>query len=228
VINEIRERWAVTLELGILALLITQIIAFPIGIFSALRQDSWGDYVGRSFAILCIAVPTFFLGILVVVYPAIWWGYSPPVTLVSFNVDPIRNLQMFVVPAVVLGISGAGGNMRIIRTMMLEVLRQDYIRTAWSKGLSERVIIMRHALKNALIPVITMIGFQLPVLVSGAVIVEDIFSLPGLGQLLTNSVTDRDYPVVSGLILFIAVILVLINLMVDLTYGFLDPRIHYK
>ena len=182
VIDEIKARWPVTLELGILALLVTQLIAFPIGIYSALRQDSWGDYLGRSFAILCIAVPTFWLGILVIVYPAIWWGYSPPITLIQFTVNPIGNLQMFIVPAVVLGISGAGGNMRIIRTMMLEVLRQDYIRTAWAKGLRERVVVMRHALKNALIPVVTMIGYQLPVIVGGAVIVENIFSLPGLGS----------------------------------------------
>jgi peptide/nickel transport system permease protein len=228
VIDEIKARWPVTLELGILALLVTQLIAFPIGIYSALRQDSWGDYFTRSFAILCIAIPTFWLGILVIVYPAIWWGYSPPITLIQFTVNPICNLRMFIVPAVVLGVSGAGGNMRIIRTMMLEVLRQDYIRTAWAKGLRERVVVMRHALKNALIPVVTMIGYQLPVLVGGAVIVENIFSLPGLGRLLTNAVTERDYPVVSGCILIIAIVLVLINLLVDLSYGFLDPRVHYK
>jgi len=228
VIDEIKARWPVTLELGILALLVTQLIAFPIGIYSALRQDSWGDYFTRSFAILCIAIPTFWLGILVIVYPAIWWGYSPPITLIQFTVNPIGNLRMFIVPAVVLGVSGAGGNMRIIRTMMLEVLRQDYIRTAWAKGLRERVVVMRHALKNALIPVVTMIGYQLPVLVGGAVIVENIFSLPGLGRLLTNAVTERDYPVVSGCILIIAIVLVLINLLVDLSYGFLDPRVHYK
>jgi len=228
VIDEIKARWPVTLELGILALLITQLIAFPIGIYSALRQDSWGDYAGRSFAILCIAIPTFWLGILVIVYPAVWWGYSPPITLIPFVSDPLGNLRMFIIPAIVLGMSGAGGNMRMIRTMMLEVQRQDYMRTAWGKGLKERVIVMRHALKNALIPVVTMIGYQLPVLVGGAVIVENIFSLPGLGRLLTDAVTNRDYPIVSGVILVIAVVLVFINLLVDMSYGLLDPRVHYK
>jgi peptide/nickel transport system permease protein len=226
--DEIRQRWPVTFELGLLALLVTQLIALPIGIYSALRQDTWGDYLARSFAIICIAVPSFWLGTIVIVYPSIWWGYMPSIRLIPFSVDPIGNLKMFIVPAIVLGMSGAGGNMRLMRTMMLEVLRQDYIRTAWSKGLKERVVVMRHALKNALIPVVTMIGYQLPVLVGGAVIIENIFNLPGMGRLLTNATTDRDYPIVTGVVLVISVILVFINLLTDLSYGFLDPRIHYR
>jgi len=228
VMNEIKQRWPVTFELGILALLVTQIIALPIGIYSAIRQDSWGDYFARSFAIICIAVPSFWLGTLVIVYPSIWWGYSPPVMYIPFNVNPIGNLKMFIVPAIVLGVSGAGTNMRLMRTMMLEVLRQDYIRTAWSKGLTEGIIVIRHALKNALIPVVTMIGYQLPVLVSGAVIVENIFDLPGMGRLLTEATTDRDYPIVTGVVLIISLVLVFINLLTDMSYGFLDPRVHYK
>jgi peptide/nickel transport system permease protein len=226
--DEIKQRWPVTFELGILALLVTQIIALPIGIYSALRQDTLGDYLARSFAIVCIAVPSFWLGTIVIVYPSIWWGYMPSIQLIPFNVDPIGNLKMFIVPAIVLGMSGAGGNMRLMRTMMLEVLRQDYIRTAWSKGLKERVVVMRHALKNALIPVVTMIGYQLPVLVGGAVIIENIFNLPGMGRLLTDATTGRDYPIVTGVVLVISVILVFINLVTDLSYGFLDPRIHYR
>jgi peptide/nickel transport system permease protein len=228
VINEIKQRWPVTFELGILALLVTQIIALPIGIYSALRQDTWGDYLARSFAIICIAVPSFWLGRLVIVYPSIWWGYSPPVMYIPFNVNPIGNLKMFIIPAIVLGMSGTGTNMRLMRTMMLEVLRQDYIRTAWSKGLKERVVVMRHALKNALIPVVTMIGYQLPVLVGGAVIIENIFSLPGMGRLLTDATTDRDYPLVTAVVLVISLVLVFINLLTDVSYGFLDPRIHYN
>jgi peptide/nickel transport system permease protein len=228
VINEIKQRWPVTFELGILALLVTQIIALPIGIYSALRQDTWGDYLARSFAIICIAVPSFWLGRLVIVYPSIWWGYSPPVMYIPFNVNPIGNLKMFIIPAIVLGMSGTGTNMRLMRTMMLEVLRQDYIRTAWSKGLKERVVVMRHALKNALIPVVTMIGYQLPVLVGGAVIIENIFSLPGMGRLLTDATTDRDYPLVTAVVLIISLVLVFINLLTDVSYGFLDPRIHYN
>jgi len=228
VMDDIKQRWPVTFELGILALLVTQTIAIPLGVYSALRQDTIGDYIGRSFAILCIAVPSFWLATLVIVYPSIWWGYMPSIRLIPFSVDPIGNLKMFIIPAIVLGMSGAGGNMRLMRTMMLEVLRQDYIRTAWSKGLKERVVVTRHALKNALIPVVTMIGYQLPVLVGGAVIIENIFNLPGMGRLLTDATTQRDYPIVTGVVLVISVILVLINLLTDLSYGFLDPRIHYK
>lgn len=228
VINDIKQRWSVTFELGILALLITQIIALPLGIFSALRQDTWGDYIGRSFAILCVAIPSFWLATLVIVYPSIWWGYMPPIMYIPFSVDPIGNLKMVIVPAIILGMSGAGGNMRLMRTMMLEVLRQDYIRTAWSKGLRERVVVVRHALKNALIPVVTMIGYQLPVLVGGAVIIENIFDLPGMGRLLTTATTSRDYPIVTAVVLVTSIVLVFINLLVDVSYGFLDPRIHYR
>jgi peptide/nickel transport system permease protein len=228
VTEEIAARWPVTFELGILALIVTQIIALPIGIYSALRQNTWGDYLGRTFAIFCIAVPSFWLATLVIVYPAIWWHYSPPILLIPFNKDPIGNLKMFIIPAVILGMSGAGGNMRITRTMMLEVLRQDYIRTAWAKGLNERVVVMRHALKNALIPVVTLIGYQLPVIVGGAVIIEDIFGLPGLGRLLTQATESRDYPVVSAVVLVTSIVIVFINLLVDLSYGYLDPRVHYE
>ena len=228
VMNDIKSRWPVTFELGIMAFLITQIVALPIGIYSALRQDTWGDYLGRSFAILCIAIPGFWLATLVVVYPAIWWRYSPPLMYIHFSQDPIGNLKNFIIPAIVLGISGAGSNMRLMRTMMLEVLRQDYIRTAWSKGLRERVVVLRHALKNALIPVVTMAGGQLTIIVSGAVIIENIFGLPGLGQLLTNATSNRDYTVVSAVVLITSVVLVFINLLTDLSYGFLDPRVHYR
>jgi peptide/nickel transport system permease protein len=228
VMNDIRSRWPVTFELGIMAFIITQLIAIPIGIFSALRQDTWGDYFARSFAILCIAVPGFWLATLVVVYPAIWWGYSPQLLFIHFTHDPTGNLREFIIPAIVLGMSGVGSNMRLMRTMMLEVLRQDYVRTAWAKGLKERAVVMRHTLKNALIPVVTMAGGQLTIIVSGSVIIENIFSLPGLGQLLTNATTSRDYTVVSAVVLITSVVLVFINLLTDLSYGFLDPRVHYR
>ena len=228
VLEEIGKRWPVTLELGLLALIVAQLIALPIGIFSALRQDTWGDYIARSFAILCIAVPGFWLATLVIVFPAIWWGYMPSIMLIRFTEDPIGNLQMFILPAIVLGMAMSGMTMRMTRTMMLEVLRQDYIRTAWAKGLKERIIILRHALKNALIPVVTVIGYQVPVLVGGAVIIEQIFCLPGIGQLLLDATLNRDYTIVSGVMLVLGGFIALVNLMVDLTYGFLDPRVHYK
>ncbi|MBA7602059.1 Glutathione transport system permease protein GsiC [subsurface metagenome] len=220
--------WPVTLQLGLMGLIIAQLIALPIGIYSALRQDKWGDYIGRSFAILCISVPSFWLGTMIIVFPSIWWGYMPPIMLIHFTEDPIGNLRMFIIPAIVLGMAMAGITMRMTRTMMLEVLRQDYIRTAWAKGLGERIVTLRHALKNALIPVITVIGIQLPIMIGGTVIIEQIFVLPGMGRLILSSILKRDEPLASGIILFFAGALVLINLMVDLTYAYLDPRVHYK
>jgi len=222
------EKWPVTLELSIMALIMSQLIALPIGIYSALRQDTWGDYVGRSFAIGCISIPDFWLATLVVVMPAIWWGYMPPIMLIKFTDDLIGNLRMFIFPALILGMALSGITMRMTRTMMLEVLRQDYIRTAWAKGLREGLVILRHALKNALIPVVTIVGLQVPFLIGGTVIIEQIFCLPGMGRLIISAVIDRDEPIVRGIVLILAVGLMLINLVVDLTYGFLDPRVHYK
>ncbi len=224
----ILERLPVTLELGVLAILIGLVIALPVGIYSAMRQDTAADYLGRSAAIIGLATPNFWLGIMVMIYPAIWWGWSPPLELIPFTEDPLGNLWGFFIPSLILGTASAAATMRMMRTMMLEVLRQDYIRTAWSKGLRERVVVIRHALKNALIPVITLIGLQLPILVGGSVIMENIFNLPGLGRLLLNALNDRDYPMVSGINLFFATGVVGINLFIDLFYAFLDPRVRYE
>ena len=177
-------RLPVTIELGVLAIIIGLVIALPIGIYSAIRQDTAADYAGRSIAIIGLATPNFWLAIMVMIYPSIWWGWAPPMEVVPFTEDPLGNLGVFIIPSLILGTAAAAATMRMTRTMMLEVLRQDYIRTAWSKGLNERVVIMRHAIKNALIPVVTLIGLQLPILVGGAVIMENIFNLPGLGRLL--------------------------------------------
>ncbi len=228
VVEEIAIRWPVTFELGLMAIIIAQLIALPIGIYSALRQDTWGDYIARSFAILCIAVPGFWIATMVIVFSSIWLGYSPPIMLIPFLEDPIGNLKQFIIPAIILGMVMSGATMRMTRTMMLEVLRQDYIRTAWAKGLRERVVVLRHALKNAFIPIVTIIGPELLVLIGGAVIIEQIFGLPGIGRLLLDAIIRRDYPMVSGSLLILGCVLVLLNLIVDLTYGFLDPRIGYK
>jgi len=228
VVELIALKWPVTLELGLMGIIIGQLIALPIGIYSALRQDKWGDYVGRSFAILAISIPGFWLATMIIIYPARWWGYMPPIMLIRLTENPLGNLRMFIAPAIVLGMALAGFTMRLTRTQMLEVLRQDYIRTAWAKGLRERVVVMRHALKNAFIPVITSIGLQMPVLVGGTVIIEQIFVLPGMGRLVVGAIQDRDEPLVAGVLLVFSVAVMLINLMVDLTYGFLDPRIHYR
>ncbi len=220
-------RLPVTLELGFLALLIGLVLGVPIGIWSAIRQDTTVDYAGRSVAILGLATPNFWLGIMVMTYPVIWWGWSPPMQLIAFADDPLGNLEMFLIPSLILGTALSAATMRMTRTMMLEVLRQDYIRTAWSKGLRERVVVVRHAIKNALIPVVTLIGLQLPILVGGAVIMENIFNLPGLGRLMLTALTDRDYPVISGINMFFATVVVAINLVIDLVYGYLDPRVRY-
>jgi len=220
--------WPVTFELGLMAIIVAQLIALPIGIYSALRQDTAGDYIGRTFAILCISIPGFWLGTMVILLPAIWWSYMPPIMLIHFTEDPIGNLGMFIIPAIVMGMAMSGLTMRMTRTMMLEVQRQDYIRTAWAKGLRERVVVLRHSLKNALIPVITIVGLQMPVLIGGTVIIEQIFSLPGMGRLALNALLLRDEPVVRGVTLILSVALMLINLLVDLTYAYLDPRVQYK
>jgi peptide/nickel transport system permease protein len=221
-------RLPVTIELGFLAFIVSQLMALPIGVYSALRQDTWGDYGGRSFAILALSIPNFWLATLVIVFPSIWWNYFPPIGLIHFTDNPIGNLKIFLVPAIVLGLTMAGGTMRMTRTMMLEVLRQDYIRAAWAKGLSERVVIIRHALKNALIPVVTMMGLQLMIMIGGSVAIEQIFGLPGIGRLMLDTIATRDYPVVSGILLLFSLSLMVINLLTDLTYASLDPRVRYR
>jgi peptide/nickel transport system permease protein len=228
VTEEILNRLPVTFELGLMALLIAQVIALPIGIFSAVRQDSIGDYVARSIAIAFIAVPAFWIGTLVMVYPSLWWGWSPPLMFTRLVDDPLKNLGMMVIPAAILGMALSGVTMRMTRTMMLEVLRQDYVRTAWAKGIRERTVVVRHALKNALIPVITILGLQMPIMIGGTVIIEQIFNLPGMGRLIVEATFRRDYPIISGTMLFLAGAILLINLLVDLTYGFFDPRVQYR
>ncbi|MCY4485264.1 MAG: ABC transporter permease [Spirochaetaceae bacterium] len=225
VLRDIAIRWPVTLELGLIAFIIANLVSIPIGVYSALRQDTISDYLVRSFAILCMAVPSFWLGTMIVVFPSLWWGYSPPIMYTKMTEDLFENLEMFFVPSVVLGLAMTGGTMRMTRTMMLEVLRQDYVRTAWAKGLRERAVVMRHALKNAFIPVITLIGYTLPVMIGGAVIIEQIFSLPGMGRLLIDATLTRDYTVISGIMLVFGLGMVLINLAVDLTYGILNPKV---
>ena len=198
------ERLPVTIELGLMAIMIGLVIAVPVGIYSAIRQDTVADYAGRTIAILGLAMPNFWVALLVMIYPAIWWNWSPPMEWIPFTEDPLRNVGMLLIPSLILGTASAAATMRMTRTMTLEVLRQDYIRTAWSKGLRERVVILRHAIKNALIPVVTVVGMQLPIVVGGAVIMDNIFMLPGLGRLMVDALNDRDYPVVSGITCFSA------------------------
>jgi peptide/nickel transport system permease protein len=227
VTHEILARLPVTLELALLAMVVAIVTGIPIGVYSALRQDTSGDYVTRSFAILLLAIPSFWLGTLVMVFPSIWWGWAPELNYVPFTRDPVTNLKMLLIPAVILGTALAALNMRLMRTTMLEVLRQDYIRTAWAKGLGETMVVLRHALRNALIPVVTLLGLEVAGVIGGSVILEQIFVLPGMGLLLLEAVGTRDYPMITGIFLVVGVCVMLINLLVDLSYGFLDPKVRY-
>jgi len=228
VAEQLGDALPITFELGLLALIISVSVALPIGTYSAMRQDTTGDYVARSVSLLMLAVPSFWLGTLVMVFPSVWWRWSPPLEYTPFFEDPLQNLTHMIVPAILLGLAISAVTMRMTRTMMLEVMRQDYIRTARAKGLSESLVILRHALRNGLIPVVTLIGLQAPLLIGGAVILEQIFVVPGMGLLLLEAVFQRDYPVISGVFLVVGVGILLINLLVDLTYGWLDPRVRHQ
>jgi len=224
---ELTRRLPVTAALGTMALVVAVLIGIPIGILAAVRQDGVLDFFARSAAILGLSVPSFVIAILVTLLPAIWWGWTPRVQFVPFLTDPAGHVLQFALPAVILGIASAAGIMRLTRGMLLEVLRQDYVRTAWAKGLRERAVVLKHALKNSLIPVVTVLGLQVAGIASGAVIIEWIFGIPGMGQFLVDAIVQRDYPVIQGINLVIVVIIVLTNLTVDLVYAVLDPRIRY-
>lgn len=218
----------VTIELALLAMILGLVIAIPVGVLSATRQDKSADYVGRLVAISGLSLPDFWLGTLVITFAAIWFSWIPPLGYASLWASPWTNLQQFLLPAAVLGFRLSAATMRMTRSTLLEVLREDYIRTAWAKGLRERVIIYKHGLKNALIPVVTIVGGQLGTLLAGTVIVETIFALPGMGRLTVEAILYRDYPIVQTNVMLVAGTLVTLNLLVDLTYAWLDPRIHYR
>ncbi|MBK9612681.1 ABC transporter permease [Candidatus Amarobacter glycogenicus] len=229
VVSELQNRLPVTLELSILAIICSLTIALPIGIISAIRQDTIIDYVCRSLAISLLAVPGFWVGLMLITMAGKYftWGV-PPKNYIEFTADPIGNLRMLAMPAIILGAGLSGGVMRFTRSTMLEVLRQDYVRTAWSKGLRERVIITRHVMRNALIPVVTVVGLQLPILVGGTVIIETVYSIPGMGRYYVASVNQLDYPVIQAINVIVALVVVFANLGVDLIYSVLDPRIRYS
>ena len=227
--SELSSRLPITIELGVLALLFTVAIGVPIGIISAIRQNTASDYVGRSFAVGMLAAPNFWIALILIALAGRYftWGV-PPAVYISITENPISNLKFMIVPAIILGASTSGGVMRFTRTAMLEVLRQDYIRTAWSKGLQERVVITRHALKNALIPVVTVIGLGLPQLVGGSVIVEVVYSIPGMGRYYISAVQSLDFPVVQAINLVSALVVLFGNLIVDISYSWINPRIRYS
>jgi peptide/nickel transport system permease protein len=224
----ILQRFPVTLQLALMSLIIALLVGVSIGVFSAVYHNSMVDLVGRLFALLGLAIPNFLLGTLIIYGLSVFFGILPNSgDYVDFVEDPLLNLQQLIFPAITLGFSFAASLMRTTRSAMLEIMGEDYVRTARSKGLRERSIIVRHALRNALIPVVTLAGVEMGYLLGGAVIVEEIFALPGLGRLALNAISQRDYALVQGVALFIALNFVLINLLVDLIYAAIDPRITY-
>lgn len=228
VFQEVGERLPLTIELAVLALAISLTIALPLGILSALKQDTWIDYVFRVVSIGGLALPSFWIGTLTILALSLWFSYTPPLGYVRPTQDLWKNLQQLIWPALVIGYNNAAIVSRMTRSTMLEVLRDDYVRTARAKGLDMRTILVRHAFRNAVLPVMTIAAIQLGHLLGGAVLMETIFTLPGIGRFLIDAIFRRDYPVVQTIIVLMGVLFVSLNLLVDLLYGALDPRIRYS
>ena len=228
VTSELRQRLPVTFELGMLALLISIVVSIPVGALAALKQGSIPDFVARSLAIGMLSLPSFWLALLVITYGFSWFHWAPPLRYESLFKSPSSNLKIMVAPALIVGAQLAGTMMRYTRSAVLDVLRQDYVRTAHAKGLASRVVVARHVLRNSLTPIVTVIGLRVGVLLGGTVILEQIFSLPGIGSYLITSIQQRDYPVVEATVLLTTVPVILTNLLVDLSYPFIDPRIRFS
>ena len=223
--GEIRSRFPNTMRVGLIAIIVALVVGIPVGVLSAVKADQWPDYLFRGIAVFALAIPSFWLAILAITVPANLWGIGPPLRHVPWSVDPWSNFTFFLLPGTLLGLYLAGVTLRMTRSMMLEVLSSDYIRTARSKGLRERQVLIRHALRNVMIPIITIIGGQAGWLIGGSVVIETIFSVPGVGALMVDAVLFKDFPVVQGVTVVLAAFVLAINLLVDLTYGILDPRI---
>jgi peptide/nickel transport system permease protein len=218
-----------SLQLSIMSLIVAVATSIPIGIISAIRQDTPTDYVLRVFSILVLAAPNFWVGTMALLYVVKWELWFIPISESPLLwEDPLGSLKLFILPAIVGGLASGAGVMRLLRSQMLEVLRQDYIRTAWAKGMRERVVIVRHALKNAMVPVVTVLGLTLAGLLSGNVVFENLFAIPGVGRRILVAIQARDVPVVQAFVLVIAAFIVFVNLAIDLLYGVLDPRIRYS
>jgi peptide/nickel transport system permease protein len=228
VIDDVLARLPVTVELGLLALVMASGVAIPMGVISAIKQDTIGDYATRVITIAGIALPNFWVAVMTIFFLILFFKWAPPLDYATPWEDPWRNFQQLIFPAFALGTSNMAFIARITRSAMLEVLHEDYIRTARSKGLKEVTVIGRHALRNALLPVVTLTGYEFGRLISGTVIIEVIFLVPGMGRLLITSITQRDFPIIQAIIVLIAVVVLVLNLLLDLTYGWLNPRIRYN
>ena len=228
VVEELLTRLPLSLELALLATIVSVLLAIPLGMLAAARQDSWVDYVVRVVSIGGLAIPSFWIGILIILFLVIRFGWGPPLEYTPPWIDPWANFQQMVWPVITVGYRYAAVTTRMTRSTLLEVMREDYIRTAWAKGLNERVVVLRHALKNAMLPVITLIGTEFAFLIGGLVVTETVFTLNGVGRFVVDAVAHRDYPVVQALVFVIAFGFVIVNLLIDLTYAWFDPRIRYR
>jgi peptide/nickel transport system permease protein len=228
VVEEIEVRFPLSLELAFLATLLAIALALPLGVLAAVRQDSWVDYAIRVFSIGGLAMPSFWIGILMILTTLTLWGWAPPLTFTSFTEDPIANLAQLILPAIAVGYRYSAVSLRMTRSTVLEVLREDYVRTARAKGLRETLVVMRHALRNALLPVVTVISLEFAFLIGGLVVTEQVFNLNGIGKLLVDAVAHRDYTLIQAIVLLLAAVFVLINFLVDMIYVLLDPRIRYS
>jgi peptide/nickel transport system permease protein len=225
--DELQRQFPVTLELALFAAVIITVIAIPIGVVAAIKRDTLIDVILRGWAILGLAAPTFFVALLVILGLSLYLRWLPPVGFVHLWDDPIKSVQQLLIPALALGFSTNGLLLRMTRTQLLEVLGEDYVRTARAKGLSESIVIWRHAVRNALLPIVTIAGFQIGGLLSGTVVIETVFNIPGVGQGLVRGLNSRDLPLIQAYILYFATMALTVNLLVDLTYAWLDPRIRY-
>ncbi len=224
----LKDRIPTTVELTLMSLVLASIVAVPLGVLSAIKQDSVSDYAARIITLLGIALPNFWVAVMTIFFLVLLFQWAPPLAYEKVWDNPWTNFQQLIFPAIALGTSNMAFIARITRSAMLEVLREDYIRTARSKGLAERVVVYRHALRNALLPVVTLFGFELGRLISGTVIIETIFLVPGMGKLLIDSIGNRDYPMIQAVVLMIAITVLVMNLFADLLYAWLDPRIRYS
>ena len=227
VIDELREKFAVTIQLSVMAIIMAFVVAVPLGMISAVKQDTMPDYLSRIFSLVGIALPTFWLGLLVIYALAYGFDWLPPLGYATLWEDPLLNLTQLIFPAMALAFHDLAFTARVTRSSMLEVLREDYVRTARSKGLTEMTVIGRHALKNAIMPILTVSGYQFARLLGGTIIIETIFVIPGLGQFLIESIIHRDFVVIQATVLLAAAVVLILNLVIDLVYGILDPRIRY-
>ena len=228
VVDEVWTRLPLSLELAVIATLFAISFAVPLGVIAAVRQDSWVDYAIRVFSVGGLAMPSFWIGIMLVLGTITFFGWAPPLVFTPITEDPLANLAQLVLPAISVGYRYSAVSMRMTRSTVLEVLREDYVRTARAKGLRESIVVIRHALRNALLPVVTVVSLEFAFLIGGLVVTEQVFNLNGIGKLLVDAVTHRDYPLIQALVVLLSAVFVLVNFAVDMIYMVLDPRIRYS